>query len=168
MHVVFSLQKTMVDRRVCFVVLRTALSRSVSRAICSAHVAGGLVFPWQALRRWNPHSFPARRLAKKTRGRWMRTIPWSSETSSSTCSTPLHPRSWPASSSWGAGSRSILWNTGLNTDRSKPWRVWWMYHCWSTKALSRFSTPSSILLRRRKKWRSVWPSSSGQRSTGPG
>lgn len=148
--------------------ISTVFSRTRSRVICSAHVVGGLGFPWQASRPWNPHSPPLLRHAKKTTGRWMRTIPPNSETSSSTCSTTLHSRNWPRSSCCEAESRSTLWSTEVNTDRLKLWRAWWTSRCWSTKALSRFLTPSSILLKRRKKWRSISPNSSDQRWTGPG
>lgn len=149
----FSPQKTMGDRQAYSVALSTAFCLSRSPVICSAHVVGGLGFPWQASRRWNPHLPPLLRHAKKTTGRWMRTIPPNSETSSFTCSTTLHPRNWPASSFCEAESRSTSWSTEANTDRLKLWRAWWMCRCWSTKAPSRFSTPSSIPLEKKEKWR---------------
>lgn len=152
-HVVFSPQKSMGDRQAYSVALSTAFSLSRSRVICSAHVVGGLGFPWQASRRWNLHLPQLLQLAKKTIGRWTRTIPPNSETSSFTCSTTLHPRNWPASSFCEVESRSTLWSIEVNTDRLNLWRAWWMYRCWSTKVLSRFSTPSSILLKKKEKWR---------------
>lgn len=150
------------------VALNTSPCMSWSCGISSAHVAGGAGSPWQASRPWKPPSLPLLRPAKRTADRWMRATPPSNETSSSSCSTPPHRQSWPASSCWEAASRSILWSTGLKTDPLKLWRVWWMCRCWSTKVLSRSSTQFSTRWRRRGKWGFSWPNSSGQRSTGPG
>lgn len=156
------------DRQAYSVALSTAFSLSWSRVICSAHVAGGLGFPWQASRPWSPYWAPLLRHAKKIIGRWTRTTPPNSETSSSICSTTLHPRTWPPSSSCEAESRWASWSTEVNTGRLKPWRAWWTCRGWSTKAPSPSSTPSSILLKKEKKRRPIWPNSSGRSWTGPG
>ncbi len=153
----------------CSAALSAVPSPSWSCVICSAHVAGGAGFPWQALKLWTqPLSHHPLRRARRTTDRWMRATPPSNGTPSSSCSTRRHRQSWPASSSWEAASRSILWSTGLKTDPLKLWRVWWMYRCWSTKVPSRSSTPFSTRLRRGGKWGFSWPSSSGRKLTGPG
>ena len=148
--------------------LSTAPSPSWSCGISSAHAAGGVGFPSPALRPWTPSSPPPPRPAKRTTDRWMSSTPPRNGMSSSSCSTTPRHRSWPASSSWEAASRSTLWSTGLKTDLLKHWRVWWTSRCWSTKVLSRSSTPSSTRWRWWKKGGFSWPGLSGQRSTGPG
>lgn len=168
------LQVNMEDSQVYFVAPRTTPSLSRSCSTLSAHVAGAAGFPLQASRPWTPASpsplSPARgqRWRGTTTHRWIRATPPSNGTPSSSCSTTPHRQSWPTSSSWGAASRSILWSTGPKTDPLKPWRVWWMFRCWSTKVPSRSLTPFWTRWRRLEKRGFSWPNSSGQKSTGPG
>lgn len=166
--VCFLHQVIMQDGPVSSVALSSPRSLNWRCAISSARAAGGAGSPWQVLRPWRPPCPPAPSPAKRTPDPWMRFTPPSRKTPSSTCWTPGHWRSWPTWSCWEAASLSTSWSTGVKTDPLKHWRVWSMFLCWSTRVQWLCSTPSSAPWRRRRKWGFSWPSSSGQRLTGPG